>query len=311
MKILLPYKVFLTVLILMMAHMPTHAGIKTGIGETGDVGFPASGPADCISPAITGEPASPDPVCAGTGAPSFTVTATGDGLTYEWQEYALPTGPWTTISTCAGVYSGCSTATLTITNPPYAMNGYKYRCIVSGDCPPQVTSNGIATLTVNSGPVTLVPAARAFPGIVEIPVTVNNFNTVGAISMTMNYDKSVLSYDSYVDNSGLIDNLEIDVSGTKGILRFSGTPIPPASLGNGSTLLTIRFLFSGGYSALEWNDSDDTWCEYAGVPPGYVPYCDDPPEAYYFTALSAMISLPISRPMTCSRQRIPRSILRT
>ncbi|MGD0710789.1 MAG: C1 family peptidase, partial [Bacteroidales bacterium] len=94
---------------------------------------------------ITGQPSSPASVCAGTGTPTFTVTATGTGLTYQWQEYI---SSWNNLSD-GSVYSGCTTASLIITNPPIGMNGYRYRCIVtSGSC--SVTSDGIATLTVTS-----------------------------------------------------------------------------------------------------------------------------------------------------------------
>jgi hypothetical protein len=103
-------------------------------------------------PAITGQPASPAAVCAGIGAPSFTVTATGAGLTYLWQESTNGGGAWNTISNCTGIYSGCTSPTLTLTNPTAGMNGFKYRCVVSGTCTPQAITDGNATLTVNALP---------------------------------------------------------------------------------------------------------------------------------------------------------------
>ncbi|NTW33720.1 MAG: DUF2341 domain-containing protein [Bacteroidetes bacterium] len=96
-------------------------------------------------PAITSQPANPTAVCAGTGTPSFTVTATGAGLTYQWQEYI---SSWNDISE-GGFYTGTTSAVLTITNPTADMNGYKYRCIVNGTCAPAVISDGNAMLTVN------------------------------------------------------------------------------------------------------------------------------------------------------------------
>jgi hypothetical protein len=103
------------------------------------------------APVITGQPASPAAVCAGTGSPAFTVTATGAGLTYQWQEFI---SSWINVSN-GGVYSGATSATLTITNPTFAMSGYKYRCVVSGTCAPTATSDGLATLTVNRAPAGL------------------------------------------------------------------------------------------------------------------------------------------------------------
>lgn len=88
--------------------------------------------------------------CAGAGTALFTVTATGSGLTYQWQEYI---SGWLPLSN-GGVYSGVTTATLTITNPPIGMNGYKYRCVVNGTCG-NATSNGNATLTVTAPVLTI------------------------------------------------------------------------------------------------------------------------------------------------------------
>ena len=81
---------------------------------------------------------------AGAGIASFTVTAAGSGLAYQWQEYITE---WTNLNN-GGVYSGVLTSSLTITNPPVTMNGYKYRCVVTGTCEPPAISDGLATLTV-------------------------------------------------------------------------------------------------------------------------------------------------------------------
>ncbi|TAL59347.1 MAG: T9SS type B sorting domain-containing protein, partial [Bacteroidetes bacterium] len=57
-----------------------------------------------------------------------------------------------------------TTSTLTLTNPTSAVNGYKYRCLVSGTCAPPVTSDGLATITVNPVlPVNVTIAADANP----------------------------------------------------------------------------------------------------------------------------------------------------
>ncbi|NTW32975.1 MAG: hypothetical protein HGB12_10165 [Bacteroidetes bacterium] len=97
------------------------------------------------APNIIDQPVSAS-TCLGSGAIYYTVTASG-GLTYQWQEYI---SSWNNLAN-AGIYSNVNTATLTITNPPLSMNGYKYRCIVSGTCT-NTTTDGLATLTVNSIP---------------------------------------------------------------------------------------------------------------------------------------------------------------
>ncbi len=102
-----------------------------------------------VAPAITAQPTSPSAVCAGAGVRTFTVAATGSGtLTYQWQEFITA---WNDVSN-AGVYSGATTVTLTITNPTAGMNANKYRCVVSGTCSPTATTDGNATITVNDAP---------------------------------------------------------------------------------------------------------------------------------------------------------------
>ena len=97
-----------------------------------------------LLPAITSDP-SAQAVCPGAGVANFSVTATGAGLTYQWQ---VNTGSdWEDVSD-GGVYTNATTSTLTITNAPIGYNAYQYRCVVSGTCSPAATSNSV-TLTVD------------------------------------------------------------------------------------------------------------------------------------------------------------------
>src|SRR5436190_945617 len=76
---------------------------------------------------------------------TFTITADGLVTGYRWQEKIG--AAWNNISNNA-TYSGATTASLTITGVTLSMSGYKYHCIVTGQCSPAATSNE-ATLTVN------------------------------------------------------------------------------------------------------------------------------------------------------------------
>lgn len=106
-------------------------------------------------PNISSHPSSAT-ICTGSNQ-SFSVTATGTGITYQWQ---VNTGSGFTNLSDGGVYSGSATATLNLTGATTALNGYQYRCVVSGTCPPPATSNA-ATLTVIAPPtVTTQPANR-------------------------------------------------------------------------------------------------------------------------------------------------------
>ena len=103
------------------------------------------------SPAITTQPANAA-VCEGSNA-QFCVTASGAGLTYQWQvSIGGCAGPtWDNI---AGAISDC----LTVNAVTASMNNYGYRCVVSGTCTPAVTTN-CASLTVNTAAaITTQPA---------------------------------------------------------------------------------------------------------------------------------------------------------
>lgn len=95
-------------------------------------------------PTITSNPVSVTR-CDSTNNVSFKITATGTNLSYQWQ---LNTGSgWSNLSNNS-TYSGTSTGTLSLSNVYYSMNGYQYRCVVTGVCTPTATSS-VATLTVN------------------------------------------------------------------------------------------------------------------------------------------------------------------
>ena len=95
------------------------------------------------APAVTGQPANAN-ICVGSNA-TFTVTATGSNLTYQWQ-----------LSTDGGAnYNDIASATnasYTVTGATIGQNNSRYRCFVSGACPSPVTSNG-AILSVSNAVV--------------------------------------------------------------------------------------------------------------------------------------------------------------
>lgn len=96
---------------------------------------------------ISAQPVSAS-ICAASNT-SFSVTAAGAGLTYQWQ---VNTGSGYTDISNGGVYSNATTPTLTITGATQAMNGYSYKCVVTGTC--STLTSTAATLTINAAPAT-------------------------------------------------------------------------------------------------------------------------------------------------------------
>ncbi|MBR3769363.1 MAG: hypothetical protein IKL06_02405, partial [Lachnospiraceae bacterium] len=107
-----------------------------------------------VGPEITKHPASQS-IVVGENA-TFAVTATGDGLKYQWQFRNSASGDWKD----SGM-TGAKTASITVQGTK-ARNGYQYRCIVTDGSGNKVTSNG-ATLTVTAvGPeITKHPASQS------------------------------------------------------------------------------------------------------------------------------------------------------
>ena len=103
-------------------------------------------------PAVTTQPVNVT-ACATSNA-TFNIVGSGAGITYQWQVSTNGGVLYTNIPAGAP-YGGITTNTLTITNVPASFNNNRYRCVVSGTCPPSANSAG-AILTVNDLPVIVI-----------------------------------------------------------------------------------------------------------------------------------------------------------
>ena len=110
--------------------------------------------------------------CA-TSTATFTVVGTGTALTYQWQQSVTgPGGPWVNVPTTAPYFGG-TTATLTINPVSVIMNGYAFRCVLSGTCAAIGTNNisNPAVLTVNPLPLVAITPAVSCGGVAGISGT--------------------------------------------------------------------------------------------------------------------------------------------
>lgn len=112
---------------------------------------------------------------------------------------------------------------------------------------------------------------------VDVPVQVSNFNDVGSISLTINYDAGALSFPEGADTEDLIsgtprDGFTANVS-EPGVLKiswFDGTGENPINLGSG-TLLSLNFgNFSGGTGTIGFGgESEITNIQAETIPASY------------------------------------------
>lgn len=80
-------------------------------------------------------------LCAGLNT-SFSVTATGTGLTYQWQVSTDGGATWNNVT-------GATAATLTLTAVAATMNNNQYRVVLNGTCTTNLNSTAV-TLVVNT-----------------------------------------------------------------------------------------------------------------------------------------------------------------
>ncbi|MGV4414218.1 T9SS type A sorting domain-containing protein [Chryseobacterium sp. T1] len=94
----------------------------------------------CTAPVIVDQPTSKS-VVVGTAA-EFTVNATGNNLTYQWQAYDESAKTWGNID----LIDSAKTKTYSISETEMSMNGSKFRVVISSDtC---TTTSDEVTLTV-------------------------------------------------------------------------------------------------------------------------------------------------------------------
>ncbi|HOY32300.1 MAG TPA: hypothetical protein PKW80_10510 [Bacteroidales bacterium] len=212
-------------------------------------------------PAITSHPV--NKTTYGAGSTTFNVTATGTGITYRWQESTDNGLSWHDLSNGAP-YSGVTGATLTISPATEVMNGFFYRCRVSGTCPPFAVSNS-ALLTVTTAAIyaSIQNMNYSCNGEIIVPVNVQNCNNVGSMSLALNYDSTKLSFAGY---QGLHPSLPagmLIVNGTGTTVFFSWASTTPANLGN-STLVKLLFTGNAGISTpLTFDAATPGNCEFS------------------------------------------------
>ncbi|NVO18047.1 MAG: hypothetical protein HXX13_00010 [Bacteroidetes bacterium] len=129
-------------------------------------------------------------------------------------------------------------------------------------------------------PRTEIPCITGIVGQpVVFPVRVYGFSNIGSISLTLNYNPSVLTWQS-VSTPNIPISWTVDASGTAGTFIFGAMGGAGFSLPDGSILFNITFIYNGGSCLLTWNDNDPISCEYseAGT---FIPLYDLPRETFY------------------------------
>lgn len=150
-------------------------------------------------------------------------------------------------------------------------------------------------ITQQAAPITYAPTITdATAGAVVVPVTVDNFSDIGAISLTLEYNPNILTYTGFTPNTAFGGTMAVSTAASTGgkykvIISWFAANYVPVSLSDGSTIVDLLFdytpaPFVGNYSELTWV-KDGTACEYGDAI--FNPLYDIPYDEYYIDGLLA------------------------
>ncbi len=161
-------------------------------------------------------------VCVG-GSTTFTTSAAGGPLTYQWQVSTDAGLTWTNIS-------GATSSSLTLTGILQSMNGYRYRAVLTAAPCAGSTNTGSATLTVNALPTVTISSP-------DLSITPGQTTTITATSSPA--AATANSWSWTLDGSSLTGTTNTRVVGIDGLGTYQATVTDINGCVNSSNSLTI------------------------------------------------------------------------
>ncbi|HQZ75388.1 MAG TPA: choice-of-anchor J domain-containing protein [Chitinophagaceae bacterium] len=214
----------------------------------------------CIPVTITSAPSSTSVTCGNNV--SFTVAASGSLPSYSWQYRTSSSGVWQTV-TNGGIYSGATTATLSLANVSADYNGYQYRALVTGGCSAVDFTSPPATLTVNAiVPVVNPASATICEGTIQALTLTNSVSAATTVTFNASAGLPLVVTDNDptgVTNSVAVSGIPAGSVITNVGIRFNmahtwvGDLVMNLKAPNGQTLNLIGLLDGGTGS----NGTDD------------------------------------------------------
>jgi len=199
------------------------------------------------------------------GSTSFSVEASGTGLSYNWQVSTNGGASYSALTNYTP-YSGVNTANLSINPASTGQNGYKYRCYITGTCTPYVYSEA-TTLTVTQAAIstTIGSVSNSCTGNINVPISLTNCVGVGGISLVLEYDTTKMSWAGYHSVHSAFANGLLVINGSGNKVIFSWASLNPAQMGNG-TLVEYRFIANANISStIAWSTQTSGNCEFSDI----------------------------------------------
>jgi PKD repeat protein len=139
----------------------------------------------------------------------------------------------------------------------------------------------------DNAPVTTAGAitnATTGPGAVTVPITVSNFVSIGAFTLTLRYRHNLAQYVSATPNPafpGMTVTPSVEGSIGKLIITWPETA-GGVTLPDGAHLLDLTFTYLSGTTTMAWSYNTPFVCEYKKFTGGGFVVLDDSPEASYY-----------------------------
>lgn len=233
---------------------------------------------ETTSPAVLTQPA--DAYACANDNVTFSVTAGGSGLNYQWQ---VNTGSGFSNVTDGVLYSGATTASLLINGALPGMDGNQYQVIITGANCPDPSTSAIATLNIGTGPsITVQPVNEAVCSGQSASFTytavgpnltyqwqvndgsgwanvANNATYNGATTPTLDISIATFAMNGYQYRAVVTGSVNCGQTATTSFVTLSVTQQPVANAGSGGTSCDFDFTFSAVPSA-----GIGTWTQVSG-----------------------------------------------
>jgi hypothetical protein len=234
------------------------------IPQVGSSGFFTSNPANLVhritlangsvsvlgvAPSITTQPVS-QTVLSGSSA-LFTVSGS-NASAYQWQRRVGTN--WVDL-TNGGLYQGVDRDSLLVLAAIDSLHNSAFRVILSGNCPPPVTSQiAVLSVTPNVPEVTLRlgRASLCNAGVARVPLIVEQFTGIAELNLNFNFLASAATFTGLSRVNNQISSISSSVPSPNQLkLTWSGQS---AGLNTGDTLLVLEFVANAS-SPVDWSSS--------------------------------------------------------
>ena len=204
------------------------------------------------------------------GNVSLPVVVVGTGLSYQWEVLSTGSTSWQSVS--GSIYSGDTTPSLSISRASAAINNYQYRLRINWGCGPP-TYAGPYTLTVQPSVVSVTLGGISgicAQSIVAMPIVVENFVNIGAVSQTIQYNPDSLRYLGFTfNNTALSGNLIVN-SPFPGRILTSWYSLSPLNIVSGEYLQIEFEVLLPGSATVYWDTTESWYNEIADVLTGEI-----------------------------------------